>query len=529
MASAYRVHPAIGVMRVGASRSGYFLAGESLSAGPLEIDDHGADTGFTGYKDHEYRMRRQAARFRVLEYEVRADGSETFVREITPDVARISWSVELAASKAAGREMRTLGSGGLSNERVVLPGTGWRNEPPPGFSRGDLVATVSLSVTGAEVIPAEPPQGKILGRDLYIGEARTDAAGRLLVLPGYGEATTWAVSGAPGADMEDFLNNPTWYDDIADGPVDARLFFLDANGQETPQDPGTPADGAWVVAAPPDFAPDTLGVVTLWDVAQDAWSRKTGAPLQPVTWADDIEPLLTRAAGIQEVNSRIAAWGTIRDRVRAGGLDNPGPAAATARRQIVALVDRAMKQHLGHITPLQVRVLAEYEAGRFTPGPDPARAPDPGAVLDRAVLDRCVGSGMFPGIEIGAISWLKGLWAALGRLTRAAFTDYDETTQTTLRAGSLGERMACPWHADFVECQDTWWPAQRPDVFRYDAMGQALNPPGEWHRGVGITGADVEPRHRLAMVNHFAQLGVLERRDLGSGPILVEVGRDDAL
>ena len=33
-----------------------------------------------------------------------------------------------------------------------------------------------------------------------------------------------------------------------------------------------------------------------------------------------------------------------------------------------------------------------------------------------------------------------------------------------LEAGDVTKFMACPWQADFYECRDDWWPAQRPDT-----------------------------------------------------------------
>jgi hypothetical protein len=33
-----------------------------------------------------------------------------------------------------------------------------------------------------------------------------------------------------------------------------------------------------------------------------------------------------------------------------------------------------------------------------------------------------------------------------------------------LKAGDMTKRMAVPWQADFFECQEHWWPSQRPDV-----------------------------------------------------------------
>ena len=225
-------------------------------------------------------MRRQGARFRIFEYDRNdSTGRLSLVREITAAEATINWSVKLASRKAAGPMMMTNAADPMGEGvNVVTPGTTNRNNPPSGFTRADLVATVSLSATGknAKPTPGGEPKGKILGRDLYIGEVRTDANGCLIVLAGMGEAKSWAN---PAVELSSFLNNATWYDDIADGPVDATVQV----GSQAPE----PAIGAWVIAAPPDFAPDNAPVTSLYDIALQA----SNAPLpNPLTYPQDILP-----------------------------------------------------------------------------------------------------------------------------------------------------------------------------------------------------------------------------------------------
>ena len=37
----------------------------------------------------------------------------------------------------------------------------------------------------------------------------------------------------------------------------------------------------------------------------------------------------------------------------------------------------------------------------------------------------------------------------------------------TMEPGALTANMALPWQADFLDCADEWWPAERPNtVFR---------------------------------------------------------------
>ena len=103
--------------------------------------------------------------------------------------------------------------------------------------------------------------------------------------------------------------------------------------------------------------------------------------------------------------------------------------------------------------------LEQYKAGTFvndlnTPVPALA-APD---AIDRAALEGCVGLNFFPGIE--ASQTLRA------NIYSEAFR-FDQT-RPEIRAGFLTEVMACPWQADFQECEGNWWPSQRPDMVMTD-------------------------------------------------------------
>jgi len=82
-----RIHPAIGIARVGNSREGYFIGPELPESPTLPAG---------GYKDPTGALKRQVARFRI--YGCNAAGA--VVRELTPDEAVITWTVWLANKKA---------------------------------------------------------------------------------------------------------------------------------------------------------------------------------------------------------------------------------------------------------------------------------------------------------------------------------------------------------------------------------------------------------------------------------------------
>ena len=98
-----------------------------------------------------------------------------------------------------------------------------------------------------------------------LGEIRTDAHGRLLVLGGTGTSTS--PTGAPvfdPANPPSFNNADGWYDDTSDGPVTATA-TVSVDGAELPVEP------AWVVVAPPNYAPDVVSWRTMYDLLADVF------------------------------------------------------------------------------------------------------------------------------------------------------------------------------------------------------------------------------------------------------------------
>jgi hypothetical protein len=514
MAKIYKIHPGIGIARVGRSTDGYFLAPETSDGRPTALSDAGEEIAFTGYKDSAHTMRRQGVRFRIFEYD-EDGGQHTLVREIASDEAPIEWTVKLASRKAAGVVMRTSQSDEDGAE-IVTPGTGFRNDPPPGKTRADLIASIDLTATGEKFRQDPPLKAQFLGQPFYIGEARTDFRGRLVVLGGLGVSDTWT-----GANLVHFLNNPGWHDDIADGPVDAKITLNGATHQ---------AIGAWVAVAPPDFAPGITGMTTLYDVAVQA---RLGLQIGTVSYPMDIEPLLQRAAGYHWVNDAGAVlWDAMREFLQdpAKLKDNSTSPAAMQHRESVrdTMLEAEGLMESFRMTRRQKKLLDMWVDGDFIPGPDPARPPlDAGQLLDRISLEHCVGGGFFPGIEAGLLLRMPSIYSELGRLTRGQFTDFGNVP-TTPQPGFLTERMAVPWQADFMQCLNAWWPAQRPDVVRFTENGAAAPSRLQWDRNVRL-GNSSNHTDRKNMVDHFASLGVIERMTVGGAEVFGEKGRDPAL
>lgn len=496
MAKQYRIYPGIGIARVGNSTTEFFLAPEVPGLGPLELTPDDAIVPVRRFKDatQQHALRRQGARFRIFESSTDAAGIKTD-REVTAgNGVEIEWRVELANEKsAAGKFVSAL----LPEDTLHL-----RN---PHLAQPDLVIKPAFApIKGAGKTVTAAPEGKFRGQPVYLGELRTDAKGRLIVLGGRGVSGPHGLpvgdgSQLAGHDKNSFANNVEWHDDVADGPVSATVRI-----------PGQPdvvlTNAAWVVVAPPDFAPYTGGITTLYDVAAQAAGFQ--APATP-SFQDNVLPLLKAAAGLRWVSS-LTIWGTLStDYVQLSMKGNPKvavqAAADQARRDyrdlLFSVEDASLVQF--HLTANQKLVLNSWAAGSFVSNFNPnapvaALTPEG---LDRASLSQAVGGGFFPGIEAGIKMTSPLMYSTPFRITSAPF-NYLGVPQTP-HAGFITRNMACPWQSDFFECAhqttDTvWWPAQRPIEVFVDAQAKIQKP---W--------IDSIPDHQ-ALVDKFWKLGLVQ-------------------
>ena len=282
-----KVHPGIGVARIGDSADGFFV-------GPEVTDPAPQAAGF--YRDASGALKRQAARFRIFGY----DANGAVVKELTADTAEVRWTVHVANRKASWyRFLVALDipeAAGVSAPR--------RNSAIVGAARATLDINPGPRSIGGRSIAGGPAHtfdtGKFKTTVVPLGEIRTDDAGRLLVLGGRGASAS--PSHAPIFDRTDgdtFNNADDWYDDTADGPVTAEV-TLDGHA--------IPVAGAWVVVAPPNYAPDVIGWRTLYDLLVDVHT-KSGTMTEPPTtsFTRDVLPILRRLSNLQWVNQGFAA------------------------------------------------------------------------------------------------------------------------------------------------------------------------------------------------------------------------------
>jgi hypothetical protein len=482
MARFYKIHPAIGVARIGNSPDAFFVGPESPGSRGVELAAGGAEPPVERYKA-DGQVKRQAARFRVYEYERDGAGQTVLLGEVTADVAAIEWKVDLVNRKAALD--RSAGPAEPRNLSVT--------------DRASLIIRDprDRKISGRDQAAVAFDQGRFQGQPVYLGELRTDGAGRLLVLGGRGHS----ASVPPGLEITEYMNNDGWHDDVADGPVTATLMF--------PGQPARPVDAsAWVVVGPPDYAPGVGGIVTLYDVARQAAIERgfLQPPARP-SFERDIRPRIQAASDLRWVHT----WGSWNAVSRDwAALADPGPASAQLRAAVSGLlVDPPLSNF--RVPPFLKRLLDQWKDGDFDSDLAPAAAPKvtPDG-LDRAALTACIGANFWPGIEAGVNLRDAAMYSEAFRL--------DPANTEKVFPGCLTEIMALPWQADFYDCRSRWWPSQRPDIAMLDP---ARIPQSQvsWAKPIG---------DYMEMLESFGRLGFIVPRTVNGASVFVEDERDPA-
>jgi hypothetical protein len=423
------------------------------------------------------------------------------VVEVTSGVGEVEWRVHLANRKAAWYQFLNamdLGTHALPARR--------RNEAIRGADRVQLLIDPGpRSVRGPNAGGAAAHRfdtGAFFGTPVYLGELRTDEAGRLLVLGGRGHSAPLDPRMRPTT----FANNDFWHDDTADGPVRATVRVGDQTFEAEP---------AMVAVAPPNYGPGLAGVVTLYDLVYDLYCRTPRfgmtTPTRPSFWRD-LNPLFERLVRLQWVNDGFhflfgpGSPGNLTDPGLLATLADPGSAAAPIRR---ALFERfrepgesrpepeKLPSFYGDgysevlesdpddagsawlpVTPTQYAWLSAWADGDFDPNPALALGPpapleslplaaQPSA-LDRAYLEDCLGGPFHPGIELTWTLRSERMWRTAFRLNvlpegLSPPEDFGEVLQPAVAVapggvldasgpGTLTRWLGVPWQTDEASC-----------------------------------------------------------------------------
>lgn len=290
----YKIHPGIGIARLGNSDTEFYLAPEvpaglphacDAAGNPILSDDLSGPVLVKNFKDQNGRIKRQAARFQVFVYDEESpDGRPLKLGDAVEGggnrgkLIDIQWRVYLANKKASWYEFNTRsGEHGYAanhprrnasvenRDRLVI-------DPGPRTINGTNARRASFDRSGNGVYAATfPPQG-LKPHDIdTLGEILTDDTGRLLVLGGLGRSGS-EKSGPGEPHISHYANNDGWYDDVSDGPVMARLaMYSDQVGAIRYIDVEYPA---WVVVAYPRFVPQIHDMITMDEVLYDLSLRE---------------------------------------------------------------------------------------------------------------------------------------------------------------------------------------------------------------------------------------------------------------
>lgn len=444
------IFPPIGIMRVGNSPDEYFI-------GP-EVDEPIAQSS-SYYRDVQGRLKRQAARFRIYGYNAAGE----VVKELTADDATINWQAYLANQKSSWYKFELA----LDIPEAVVP-----KQINPQLRNADVADRNTLLIDGGSQSisgksqTSEAFEGKFKEQSVYLGEMRTDEHGRLLMLGGFG------VSANPdGNPATSFGNNEGWHDDMSDGPVTAHVEF---DGKTLPVKP------AWIVCAPPDYAPMQKSVRTMWDLMRDIAidAGMLQAPLRP-SFTRDILPLFQRQTDLQWVNAGFAAgfgwesnfdfstpellarlnsksttWDALRNvlsnnfrRTEVQMNFTPETSATTWEPKTATVAPQLWPWLYGDsmstqliesprqfvsVTPLQQRMLSQWAKGDFIDDYDPAAAPltaieqvpvaEQPDMLTKAAMDYCLADAFHPGCEMTWPMRSIGMYMEAFRLRHAADT-----------------------------------------------------------------------------------------------------------
>lgn len=515
------VYPPIGISRVGGSDS-WFLAPEVPGLPPRPEG---------GFKDGTETIKKQVQRFRVYAF----DAEGRVIGEVTADDAEVNWSVHVANTKAAWYGFNNpLDNGDLA---PGLPGQLRNQYFVDDEQRAEMLVIDGgeTGISGRDVNSDGGDARFAMGGTFYadnpvgLGQLRTDAEGRLLVVPPDG------ISKSPvNAPITSFADNDGWHDDWCDGPVKATVTLPDGRTLT--------ADSAWIACVGPNFAPEIPPVTTLYDVISDlnvaqGW---TEWPKTPLSFRKHIYPTFRRLALMEWVNTSSAlrqGWldvGDFSDPAYIERLADPSEANAEFRRSVFekfrdptntgpdAFREERLKMPymLGdgvnydgsplqwfQFPALQYGYLEAWAAGDFVDdlhdeaadaieSLDQIPLAEQPAALTEAALEPCSGGAFHPGVELTYYLRLAQMYARhadpdaepfrialgdrdsliqnVGRLLtpEAAFEGTDATPPPIgpQMPGDLTRWMGLPWQCDAFSCQQVLLQENFPTAVWWPAL-----------------------------------------------------------
>lgn len=602
-----RIHPGIGLARLGDSDEFYIgPEAQGVVVDPGGSNGPGPQGG--SYRDSKARLKRQAQRYRVYAY----DANDKVIAELTADsglVQSLRWRVHVQNMKSANYAFQgaylfdpdqlrnpSIQPGKKPVERdqlIINPGahTIASGQPGPVVMKGDVFTGIEKGTLPGELrfegfTPKDPSKEVEVtytaAKDIELGQLRLDAQDRLLFIPAPGKGgsvtTPKVVLSSPSETISPpngpdngknpltnqfaYFNIPGWWDDTCGGEIDVTVTLKDGTvlstrdnvTAETDEGTRNPKAGAWIVTAPPKYAPHMYHVVSILDRVYETFPEAYPNAGQKTNFYRDVYPVFANAVNYGWVSAE-AAGVTPETKNRAHGPEQPGNLLSPGYLSLLTDPSEQMK-------PVRQRI---YSLMRHAPGengrlvdtllPAPPERPTSwkNAALkrteDASKMPKLWGTGGKPlqnqqlGIDLPdqflsltdwqlnhLKEWAEGNFevgtpiqpvpleklplaeqphaldsSALQPTIGGGFHPgiefpyliiYREYFAEAFRVGknvepgALSAYMSSPWQGDFWSCNEAWWPTQRPEVVFEYDPATQTRTYKEWFRGYD---ADGEP------------------------------------
>lgn len=600
-----RIHPGIGVARLGDSDEFYI----GPEAPGVVVDPGGSGgPGPSGgtYRDGQARLKRQAQRYRVYAYDV----DDKVVAELTSDsglVESLHWRVHVRNMKAANYAFQgaylfdpdhlrnpSIQPGkkpGERNQLIIDPGVHTITSGQVGavVMKGDIFTGLDRGSLPGELrfegfTPKDPSKDVEVtykaAKDIELGQLRLDSKDRLLFIPapGKGECVTTpkvvlsnpseTVSPPNGPDNGKnpltnqfaYFNIPGWWDDTCGGEIDVTVTLKDGTVLSTRDsvtsatDEGgrNPRAGAWIVTAPPKFAPHMYHVVSILDRVYEAFPEAYPYTGQKTNFYRDVYPVFANAVNYGWVSAEASGVlpetkGLAHGPGQPGNLllpqymsllADPSEQSKPIRQRIYGLMRHAPGKNgrlVDTLLPAPPQRPSSWKSEEFRRVEDSAQMPKLWGTAGKPLQNQQLGND-FPDQFLSLTDWqLSHMrnWAdgnfevgvlqdpvsleqlplaeqphaldssALQPTIGGGFHPgiefpylilYREYFAEAFRVGkdnepgAISAYMSSPWQGDFWSCNVAWWPTQRPDVVFEYDPKTQTRTYREWFRGYDVDG-----------------------------------------
>ena len=588
-----RIHPGIGLARMGDSDE-FFIGPEA----PGVVADPGNDGS---YRDAGQRLKRQAQRYRVYAY----DDKGAVIGELSAGsdlVQSMRWRVHVRNMKAANYAFQ--GAYLFDPDKLRNPGI-QPGLPPAQRDQLIIDAGVQAIATGQKdpvvlkgSIFTGIEKGELPGElryegfvpkdiskpvqvtykpahDIELGQLRLDDAGRLLFVasPGKGDCvTTPRVALSNPSEYHDapngprggtdpltnqfaYFNIPGWWDDTCGGEIDVTVTLKDGtvistrDGVKAADDEGqrNPERGAWIITAPPKYAPHMMHVVSILDRIYEAFPESNPTQGKKTNFYRDIYPIFAKAvnygwvseeaSGVAESTKNLAHGpkqpGNLLSPGYITALADPGDTMKPLRQRIYGFMRHASGPNsrlVDSLMPAPPQRPTSWKDPKFQVEVDEHKMPKLWGTGGKPAQNKQLGDN-FPNQFLSLTDWqLRHMqaWAdgdfEVGSLQDPVALDqlplqdqphaldaaameptigggfhpgiefpylviYREKFAAPFRVagdiepGALSAYMSSPWHGDFWSCNTAWWPTQRPDVVFQYDPKDQSRTHREWYRG----------------------------------------------